>query len=45
VETTPLEPGEKESKYYARGVGLIKGGPRRLVRYGASSNSSAARRR
>jgi hypothetical protein len=33
-ETTPLEPGEKEHKYYARGVGLLKDGGCRLVRYG-----------
>ena len=34
VETTPLEPGEKEAKYYAAGVGLLKDGPMRLVRHG-----------
>src|SRR3954454_4940874 len=33
-ETTPLEPDEKESKYYAAGVGLLKDGPMRLVRSG-----------
>jgi hypothetical protein len=33
-ETTPLEPGEKEAKYYAAGVGLLKDGPMRLVRHG-----------
>jgi hypothetical protein len=36
VETTPLEPGARESKYYAPGVGLIKDGPCRLVSYGRS---------
>jgi hypothetical protein len=35
-ETTPLEPGEKEPKYYAKGVGLIKDGPCKLVSHGAS---------
>jgi len=33
-ETTPLEPGEKESKYYAAGIGLLKDGPMKLVRHG-----------
>jgi hypothetical protein len=33
-ETTPLEPDEKEFKYYAAGVGLLKDGPMKLVRYG-----------
>jgi hypothetical protein len=35
-ETTPLEPGVKEAKHYARGIGLIKDGPFRLVSHGAS---------
>jgi hypothetical protein len=39
IETTPLEPGARESKYHAAGVGLIKDGPCRLVRYGSSRNS------
>jgi hypothetical protein len=34
VETTPLEPGVSESKYYARGVGLIRDGSLTLVRHG-----------
>lgn len=34
VETTPLEPGIAESKYYAPGVGLIQDGSLKLVRYG-----------
>ena len=33
-ETTPLEPGVKEYKYYARGVGLIRDGDLKLVKYG-----------
>lgn len=33
-ETTPLEPGAKESKYYAPGVGLIKDGSLVLVAHG-----------
>lgn len=33
-ETTPLEPDEREAKYYAAGVGLIKDGPVKLVRAG-----------
>jgi hypothetical protein len=33
-ETTPLEPGVKESKYYARGVGLVQDGSLKLVKYG-----------
>jgi hypothetical protein len=33
-ETTPLEPGVKEAKYYAPGVGLIKDGPCKLVSFG-----------
>jgi hypothetical protein len=36
VETTPLEPGVKEPKFYAPGIGLIKDGPCKLVRYGSS---------
>jgi hypothetical protein len=33
-ETTPLEPGEKAVKCYAAGVGLLGGGPTKLVRHG-----------
>ena len=33
-ETTPLEPGSKEYKLYAPGVGLIRDGALELVRYG-----------
>jgi hypothetical protein len=36
VETSPLEPGAKESKYYAPGVGLIKDGPCKLVSHGTA---------
>lgn len=34
VETTPLERGAHESKYYAAGVGLLQDGSLKLVRYG-----------
>ena len=30
-ETTPLEPGQKEYKYYARGIGLVQDGALKLV--------------
>jgi hypothetical protein len=33
-ETTPLEPNEKEYKYYAPGVGLVQEGELKLVKYG-----------
>lgn len=33
-ETTPLEPGVKEYKYYAAGVGLVQDGDLKLVRHG-----------
>lgn len=36
-ETTPLEPGDREAKYYAPGIGLIKDGPFRLVKHGRAS--------
>lgn len=32
-ETTPLEPGEKEHKHYAPGIGLIQDGSLKLVKY------------
>ena len=35
-ETTPLEPNEKEYKYYAPGVGLLQDGSLKLVKYGKS---------
>ena len=34
-ESTPLEPLVKESKHYARGIGLIQDGSLRLVKYGS----------
>ncbi len=33
-ETTPLEPGAKEAKFYAAGIGLISDGELKLVKYG-----------
>jgi hypothetical protein len=33
-ETTPLEPGVKEYKYYAAGIGLVQDGSLKLVKYG-----------
>jgi hypothetical protein len=33
IETNPLEPEARESKFYAPGVGLIKDGPCRLIRH------------
>jgi len=33
-ETTPLEPFVREYKYYARGVGLLRDGSLKLVRFG-----------
>jgi hypothetical protein len=33
-ETTPLEPGERETKVYAPNVGLLGDGPMKLVKYG-----------
>ena len=35
-ETSPLEPGTREYKLYAAGVGLIQEGEMKLVRYGQS---------
>lgn len=34
AETNPLEPGAREYKYYARGVGLIQDGSLKLVKHG-----------
>lgn len=34
-ETTSLEPGTKEYKYYASGIGLVKDGSLQLVSYGS----------
>jgi len=33
-ETTPLEPGSKDYKYYAVGIGLVGDGDTRLIEYG-----------
>lgn len=35
LETTPLEPGVREFKYYASGVGLIQDGDVKLTKYGS----------
>lgn len=35
-ETTPLEPKEKEHKFYAPGIGLVQEGSLRLVHYGTN---------
>ena len=37
-ETTPLEPGAREAKFYARGIGLVQDGDLKLVKYGRSRN-------
>jgi len=34
IETSPLEPAARETKYYGRGVGLLQEGPLKLVQYG-----------
>ncbi len=36
LETTPLEPGVSEFKYYARDVGLVQDASLKLVKYGKS---------
>ncbi len=41
-ETTPLEKG-REYKYYAAGVGLLKDGNLKLIRYGKSKKSGKSR--
>jgi len=38
-ETTPLEPGTKEYKYYAPGIGLVQEGSLKLVKYGNSEKA------
>lgn len=35
IETSQIEPGPGEAKYYAAGVGLLQDGSLKLVRYGA----------
>ncbi len=37
-ETTPLEPGVKEYKYYAPGAGIVMDGALKLVKYGFEEN-------
>ncbi len=39
-ETTPLERGARESKFYAAGVGLLQDGSLRLVRHGSTGGGS-----
>jgi hypothetical protein len=41
-ETTPLESGAREDKYYARGVGLVRDGDVRLVTYGIGASRGRA---
>jgi len=36
IETSQIEPGPGEAKYYAAGVGLLQDGSLKLVRYGAT---------
>lgn len=38
-ETTPLEPGAKEYKYYAPGIGLVQEGSLKLVKYGKAEKA------
>ena len=37
--STPLEPGEKEYKCYAPGVGLVQDGSLKLVKYGKADEA------
>ena len=39
-ETTTLEPGGREYKYYARGIGLVQEGSLKLVKYGKAENAT-----
>lgn len=43
-ETTPLEPKNKEYKYYAHGVGLVQDGSLKLVKYGKTEKPKSAMR-
>jgi hypothetical protein len=43
-ETTPLEPGVREYKYYARGIGLVRDGSLSLVKYGMVEKPGAGQR-
>jgi hypothetical protein len=38
-ETTPLEPKEKEYKFYAPGIGLVQEGELKLVKYGTTKTT------
>lgn len=38
-ETTPLEPGNKEYKYYAPGIGIVQDGSLKLIKYGKAEKS------
>lgn len=38
-ETSPLEPGVRENKLYARGIGVIREGEAVLVKYGTTTSS------
>jgi hypothetical protein len=40
AETSPLEPGTKEAKYYAGGIGLVREGALKLVRHGMVVHSA-----
>lgn len=37
-ETTPLEPGVKDYKYFAAGIGMVQDGALKLVKYGKAEN-------
>lgn len=39
-ETTPLEPGNKEHKHYAPGIGLVQDGSLKLVKYGTGVSAA-----
>jgi len=39
-ETTPLEPGNREYKYYASGIGLVQDGSLKLVKYGKAEKAA-----
>lgn len=40
-ETTELEPGNKEYKYYAKGIGLIRDGAEKLVKHGKAEKKKS----
>ena len=39
-ETTPLEPGVKDYKYFAAGIGMVQDGALKLVKYGKTEKSA-----